>query len=82
MATYGQYISTGYSYLKRVDGEAFVPGLYSVALDGVDLDANVVRYAGKALVGSSQPLALPAKSMRGVAITGPTNAPAIVTGAQ
>ncbi len=73
-ATYGQYISSGYSYLKRADGSAFLSGLYTVSLKGADLDKNQVSYTGKVWIGGSRPLVLAGKSMKGVAVTGSTGA--------
>ncbi len=79
-ARYGQYISAGYSYLRRADGKSFLPGRYAVALSATDLDGRPVTYRGSidipGLVRS-----LPAATMAGAAITGPTGAAATVNGA-
>ncbi|WP_421695983.1 hypothetical protein [Aestuariivirga sp.] len=75
-ATYGQYISTGYSYLKRGDGNAFLGGIYTVKLSGVDLNGTPITYTGKALVTPPRSSSRPGKSMAGVAITGSTGTPA------
>jgi hypothetical protein len=63
-ADYGQYISTGYSYLTRTDGNAFRSGAWAVTLEGTDVSGNPVTYRGTVMVGVPQPNdTLPAASM-------------------
>jgi hypothetical protein len=63
-AAYGQYISTGYSYLARIDGNAFRSGSWGVTLEGTNVDGNPITYTGTMVVGAPQPNnTLPAASM-------------------
>ena len=70
-ARYGQYISTGHSYLTRYDGYAFLPGRWAVTLEGNDLDGNSITYTGVVSVAAPQPNTRLAEPMKGQ-ITGST----------
>jgi len=76
---YGQNISTGYSYLSRTDGNAFLPGTWTVSLEGTDMDGNSVSYTGSILVGQAEPNSLPGASMAGQLITDSTGAVALIS---
>ncbi len=76
---YGQNISTGYTYLKRTDGNAFLPGAWIVSLQGTDMSGNSVSYAGSINVGQGEPNSLPGASMAGQTITDSTGAVAQLT---
>lgn len=78
-AVYGQYISSGYSYLKRTDASAFLAGTYLVTLNGHDVLNNPVTYTGSVVVGVPHPNMPPARSMAGQIITGSTGAVAPLT---
>lgn len=78
-ANYGQYISSGYSYLKRADGSAFLSGVYRVTLKGLNLAGEKVSWTGAVDIGASRPVTLAGKSMGGVVVTGSTGAPVIVS---
>ena len=54
-AAYGQHISTGYSYLTRTDGNAFLSGTWAVTLEGRDVSGNPITYTGAVVVGAPQP---------------------------
>jgi hypothetical protein len=69
---YGQNISTGYTYLKRADGNAFLSGTWAVSLEGTNTNGNPVIYTGSVQVGHAQPNALPEASMAGQLITDST----------
>ena len=71
---YGQNISTGYTYLKRTDGNAFLPGTWTVSLQGTDMNGNSVNYTGSIVVGPAEPNSLPGASMAGQIITDSTGA--------
>lgn len=79
-AVYGQYISAGYSYLKRTDGKAFLNGNYHIKLRATMLDGTEVAYTGKVKVRKLKGVKLAPASMQGVDITGSTGANAVVTG--
>jgi hypothetical protein len=66
---YGQNISTGYSYLVRTDGHAFISGTWAVSLDGTDMSGNAVSYMGSVEVGHAQPNSPSELSMAGQQIT-------------
>jgi len=76
---YGQNISTGYTYLKRTDGNAFLPGAWTVSLQGNDMNGNSVNYTGSIMVGQAEPNSLPGASMAGQTITDSTGAVAQLT---
>jgi hypothetical protein len=71
---YGQNISTGYTYLRRTDGNAFISGTWTVSLQGTDMNGNPVTYTGSVQVGQSEPNSLPEASMSGQIITDSTGA--------
>jgi hypothetical protein len=71
---YGQNISTGYTYLQRTDGNAFISGTWTVSLQGTDMNGNPVSYTGSVQVGQSEPNSLPGASMAGQIITDSTGA--------
>lgn len=77
-AVYGQPISSGYSYLMRSDGKSFLPGAYGVELLATGPDGREITYRGRVAVGRLLPAARAKASMSGVAVTGPTGAPASV----
>jgi len=76
---YGQAISTGYSYLVRKDGHAFLSGTWTVSLEGTDVSGNPVTYTGTVEVGTAQPNAPAEVSMAGQEITDSTGAIAPLT---
>ena len=78
-AAYGQYISTGYSYLTRKDGNAFLSGTWAVTLEGRNVSGNPITYTGAVVVGAPQPNILTSASMAGQEITGSTGADATLT---
>ncbi len=69
---YGQNISTGYSYLQRTDGHAFISGTWAVSLQGTDMSGNPVSYTRSIQVGQAQPNSPPEASMAGQTITDST----------
>ena len=71
---YGQNINTGYTYLKRTDGNAFVSGSWGVSIEGNDMSGNPVSYTGSIQVGQAQPNSPPEASMAGVPVTDSTGA--------
>jgi hypothetical protein len=78
-AAYGQYISTGYSYLTRYDGNDFLPGSWAVTLEGNDLEGNPITYTGVVSVAAPQSNTRPAASMKGQKITGSTGAAVLLS---
>jgi hypothetical protein len=76
---YGQNLSTGYTYLKRTDGNAFISGTWAVSLQGTDITGNPVSYSGSIQVGQSEPNSLPEVSMADQTITDSTGAVASLT---
>ena len=78
-AFYGQYISNGYSYLKRTDANAFLAGTYKLTLNGHDGQGQAISYTGSVKIGGALPAALPGKSIAGQSITGSTGAPATLS---
>lgn len=78
-ASFGHYISTGYSYLTRTDGKAFLSGAWTVVLEGRDLSENPITYTGTIVVGAPQPNMLTGASMAGQIITGSTGAVAVLS---
>src|SRR4029077_13471075 len=71
---YDQNIGNGYSYLSRTDGNAFLPGTWSVSLQGTDTNGKAVSYTGSIQVGQAEPNSLPGASMSGQLITDSTGA--------
>ena len=45
-ATFEHYISTGDSYLTRIDGKAFLSGTWAVTLAGIGIGGIPVTYTG------------------------------------
>jgi hypothetical protein len=78
-AGYGQYISTGYSYLTRNDSKAFLAGTYTLTLKGHDLSGNPITYTGAVDVGPPQPNMPAGASMAGQIITDSTGAMATLS---
>jgi hypothetical protein len=78
-AVYGQYISSGYSYLKRTDMNAFLTGTYKLTLNGHDVQGRAVTYTGSVKIGAPRPSKPQGKSMAGQSITGSTGAPATLS---
>jgi hypothetical protein len=72
--SYGQNLSTGYTYLQRTDGNAFISGTWAVSLQSTDMNGNPVTYTGSIEVGQSEPNSLPEASMAGQTITDSTGA--------
>lgn len=60
---YGQYISNGYTYFKRTDGRAFLPGTYNLRYQVQLLDGTPVTYSVSVDVGAAAPNALPPASL-------------------
>jgi hypothetical protein len=71
---YGQNISTGYTYLLRTDGNAFLIGRWHVFIEGNDMNGNPVSYSGSIQVGQPEPNSPPGASMAGVPVTDSTGA--------
>jgi len=71
---YGQNISTGYTYLRRTDSNAFISGTWAVSLQGTDMNGNGVTYSGSIEVGQAEPNSPPEASMAGVPVTDSTGA--------
>jgi hypothetical protein len=71
---YGQNISTGYTYLQRTDGHAFISGTWAVSLQGTDISGNPVSYTGSVDVGHAEPNSPSEASMAGQIITDSTGA--------
>lgn len=52
---YGQFLSWGYTYLRRTDGKSFLPGVYQVKYQAQTLDGQAVAYTGSVTVGAPLP---------------------------
>jgi hypothetical protein len=65
LGSYGQFISTGYTYLLRTDGKEFLPGNYELKFQATLLDGSNVSYSGTIAVGDAMPTTPPAASMAG-----------------
>jgi hypothetical protein len=78
---YGQYISTGYSYLTRTDGRAFLSGSWTVSLEGTDVNRKKVAYTATVPVASPQPRTPTPRgaSMAGQTITDSTGSVALLS---
>lgn len=76
---YGQNINTGYTYLQRNDGNAFISGTWAVSLQGTDKNGGPVSYTGSVEVGHAEPNSPPEASMAGQNITDSTGAPAVLS---
>lgn len=68
---YGQFLSKGYTYLRRTDGKAFLPGNYQLTFQAQTLDGLAVTYTGTIAVGTPQPNAPAAASMAATAAVPP-----------
>lgn len=77
--SYGQNVSTGYTYLRRTDGNAFIAGTWTVSLQGTDVSGNPVSYTGSIQLGQPQPNSPPGASMAGQTITDSTGAVATLS---
>src|SRR5208337_1557221 len=64
-AGYGQFISTGYTYLQRNDGKEFLTGNYNLKFLASLLDGTTVTYSGTIAVGDALPTTPPAFGMAG-----------------
>lgn len=64
IGTYGQYISSGYTYFKRADAKEFLPGTYTLKIQALTLDGTAIQYTGTVSVGVARPQSLPADSMK------------------
>jgi hypothetical protein len=62
-AGYGQFISTGYTYLVRSDGNEFLPGDYNLKFQAQLSDGTVVTYSGMIAVGDALPTTPASASM-------------------
>jgi hypothetical protein len=76
---YDQNIGNGYSYLSRTDGKAFLPGTWTVSLQGTDIGGKSVSYTGSFQVGQAEPNSLPPASMSGQLITDSAGAVALLS---
>jgi hypothetical protein len=63
VAAYGQFISTGYTYLQRSDGHEFLPGDYDLKFQATLADGTNVIYSGMIAVGDAQPTTPPSAGM-------------------
>ena len=61
---YGQYISSGYTYLRRADAMQFLPGDYTLKMQALTLDGTAIQYTGVVTVGSARPASAPPASMK------------------
>lgn len=74
-AKYGQYLTTGYVYLKRSDGKSFVSGRYNLTLKTGEEGGTSVTYTGKVRVKKLRKAGdLKPATMQGVDVKGPTGA--------
>ena len=64
---YGQYISSGYTYLKRTDGNEFLTGIYQIKFQAQLVDGSPVTYTATVAVGNAQPTTPAAASMAATA---------------
>lgn len=71
---YGQFLSKGYTYLRRTDGKAFLAGSYQLTFQAQTLDGLAVTYTGTVAIGPPQPTAPAAASMAATAAV-PPNTP-------
>lgn len=62
-AGYGQFISSGYTYLVRSDGKEFLPGDYGLKVETQLADGTVVTYRGIIPVGDALPTTPPSAGM-------------------
>jgi hypothetical protein len=81
----GQFLSKGYTYLRRTDGSAFLPGRYAVTVKAQTLAGASVTYTGTVDVAGPLPATPPAASMTSAASAGKLfdslgGAPQIATG--
>jgi hypothetical protein len=77
---YGAYINNGYVYMKRTDGNQFVPGSWGISLGAEDLDGTTVSYEGMLTVTSAQPASpVAAVVTTSTSITDTTGAAAKIT---
>jgi hypothetical protein len=60
---YGKYLSTGYTYLKRGDGQQFLSGEYAIALQATTLDGEAITYGGTVAIPAAQPTNPPEAAM-------------------
>jgi hypothetical protein len=73
VATLNQFVQSGYTHVRRTDGEAFMTGNWNVTLVGEDAAGASVTYTGTVALGPSSPLARPAGRVT-MATLGPTGA--------
>ena len=71
---YGQFLSKGYTYLRRTDGKAFLPGSYQLTVQAQTLDGLAVAYTGSVAIGPPLPASPAPASMAATAAT-PPNTP-------
>ena len=74
-AVYGQSIRTGYVYLKRTDGKAFLSGRYKLTLTATTQTGAAVTYTGNVKIKKMKKAkSWTGTTMQGAAVTGPTGA--------
>lgn len=83
--TVADVLSKGYTYLRRTDGSAFLPGRYAVTVKAQTLAGASVTYTGTVDVAGPLPATPPAASMTSAASAGKLfdslgSAPQIATG--
>lgn len=66
----GQFLSSGYTYLRRTDGSAFLPGNYPVTVTAQTLAGANVTYTGVVTVGTPLPVTPAGASMAAAAAAG------------
>jgi hypothetical protein len=69
---YGQYISSGYTYLRRTDGKEFLPRNYQLKFQAQLIDGSPVTYSATVAVGHASPATPPAAGMAATATTSNT----------
>jgi len=74
---YGHWLSKGYHYVTRHDGNQFLPGTYTVRLQGTTRSGEAATFAGTVEVGLAPGETLPAAPI-GTDITGGNGQPALV----
>tara|TARA_R110002049_G_scaffold306542_2_gene505151 strand:+ start:841 stop:2268 length:1428 start_codon:yes stop_codon:yes gene_type:complete len=77
---YGEYISTGSTYIQRSDSMQFLSGNWSIQLAGSLVDGTAVTYSGSVSVSEASPQSLPAAAVAtDTPLVGPTGAAATMT---
>jgi hypothetical protein len=73
----GQFIQSGYTYVRRSDGKAFESGAWTVTVEGETVAKDAVTYTGSVTVGDSAPTKRAAAPLASH-VYGPTGAQAQV----